>query len=213
MGSIFYHYSEEEAEERRRLRNKKCPEDATTYYSRARHFKEVQDRRRFVPPNAFYELLKKNAQTADNLERQVSESFRVLVLVLFCYDATQTEFPLTPGMFCLLRIGKDTASRTNVSQARNGSAEKQIHRMERAGSQEQEGEEIPEAKVLGYSAKRSGCMVRSCAKEQAREAVSRQAHGKHREEIFRCVEGIHEEVYESEKVPEGSHVEARADRL
>ncbi|GMH47859.1 hypothetical protein TL16_g00168 [Triparma laevis f. inornata] len=70
MGSIFYHYSEEEAEERRRLRNKKCPEDATTYYSRARHFKEVQDRRQFVPPNAFYKLLKKNAQTADNLERQ-----------------------------------------------------------------------------------------------------------------------------------------------
>ena len=71
LGSIFYHFSEEEEEERRRLRNRKCPEDATTYYSRARHFKEVQDRRRFVPPNAFYELLKKNAQTADDLERQV----------------------------------------------------------------------------------------------------------------------------------------------
>ncbi|GMI02156.1 hypothetical protein TrST_g14252 [Triparma strigata] len=70
LGSIFYHFSEEEEVERRRLRNRKCPEDATTYYSRARHFKEVQDRRRFIPPNAFYELLKKNAQTADDLERQ-----------------------------------------------------------------------------------------------------------------------------------------------
>ena len=69
MGSIFYNYSEEKASEDRRRRNKRCPEDATAYYSRSRHFREIQERRMFVPPNAFYELLRKNALKAEDFER------------------------------------------------------------------------------------------------------------------------------------------------
>ena len=68
-GSIFRGFKEADAEAARRRRKIKVAK-GSNYFARARHWREVQEGRAFIPPNAFYELLRKNKLTADDAERQ-----------------------------------------------------------------------------------------------------------------------------------------------
>ena len=69
-GAILRGFKDEDVEKARRLRNRRCPEDETEYYSKMRHFTEVQKGRAFVSPNEFYEILRKNALKAEDMERE-----------------------------------------------------------------------------------------------------------------------------------------------
>jgi len=69
-GAILRGFNEEDAEIARRFRNRKCPEDETSYYTRVKHFEEVQRGREYIPPNEFYEIMRKKALRAEDDERQ-----------------------------------------------------------------------------------------------------------------------------------------------
>ncbi len=68
-GSIFKDFREEDAERERQRRKTKIATN-TSYFARARHFREVQESRAFTPPNAFYELLRRKALEAQDADRQ-----------------------------------------------------------------------------------------------------------------------------------------------
>jgi hypothetical protein len=68
-GSIFYGFEEADAEAERQRRKNKVAR-GSSYFDRVKHWREVQESRAFRPPNAFYELLRKDRLMAEDADRQ-----------------------------------------------------------------------------------------------------------------------------------------------
>jgi len=70
VGAILRGFKDEDAEIAGRLRNKRCPEEETSYYGKLNHFSEIQESRAYKKPNEFYELLRRKALLAEDADRQ-----------------------------------------------------------------------------------------------------------------------------------------------
>ena len=68
-GSILRGYANGSTEPPGKGRKKKCPENATSYFSKVKYFEEIQRSRSLANPNEFYELLRGNALAADDADR------------------------------------------------------------------------------------------------------------------------------------------------
>ena len=67
-GSIFYNFTEEDAENERLARKNKLATN-TSYFDKCQWFREVQEKRAFVPQNEYYEMLRIKALNAADKDR------------------------------------------------------------------------------------------------------------------------------------------------
>lgn len=68
-GSIFFNFTEEDAERDRLARAQKVATN-TSYFDKCQWFREVQEKRAFIPLNEYYEMLRIKALNAADKERQ-----------------------------------------------------------------------------------------------------------------------------------------------